>query len=111
MLRPHHGSKWPLRSCVNLPFLRVVATGAPDAQDLYCAWQRLREIDEAGALLIRPDGHVAWRAKSGADEHEAQNQLRQALEAILAKPLSDIQPVAPSANFTTAKHSAPELFA
>ena len=37
--------------------------------DLYCAWQRLREIDEAGVLLIRPHGDVAWRVKSGADEH------------------------------------------
>lgn len=96
---------------LKLPFLRVVVTGTPDAQDLYCDWQRVREIEEAGALLIRPDGHVAWRAKVGVSANDAADQLQQALEAILAKPLSDIQPMPPSANFTTAKHSAPEMFA
>ena len=42
---------------------RVVVTGSPEAQDLYCEWQRSREIEEAGAVLVRPDGVVAWRDK------------------------------------------------
>ena len=42
----------------NLPFLRIVVTGSLEAQDLYCEWQRVREIDEAGALLVRPLGRV-----------------------------------------------------
>jgi len=28
-------------------------------------WQRLREIEEAGALLVRPVGVVAWRNADG----------------------------------------------
>ena len=50
---------------LDLPFLRVVVTGSSEAQDLYCEWQRIREIEEAGALLVRPDGVVAWRDKDG----------------------------------------------
>jgi len=28
-------------------------------------WQRVREIEEAGALLVRPVGVVAWRNADG----------------------------------------------
>jgi hypothetical protein len=27
-------------------------------------WARLREVDTTGAVLVRPDRHVAWRAAS-----------------------------------------------
>jgi len=53
---------------LDLPFLRMVVTGSPEAQDLYWEWQRLREIEEAGALLVRPDGVVAWRDKVGTPD-------------------------------------------
>ena len=46
---------------LDLPFLRTVVIGQKTYQDLYCDWARLREIDEAGALLVRPDGFIAWR--------------------------------------------------
>ncbi|MEZ5256299.1 MAG: FAD-dependent monooxygenase [Ilumatobacteraceae bacterium] len=31
------------------------------------SWRRLCAIDDDGALLVRPDHHVAWRARSGPD--------------------------------------------
>ena len=69
---------------LDLPFLRAVVMGAKDAQDLYCAWARIREIHEAGALLVRPDGYVAWRQSAMVwDADEALRQLRDALSAIL----------------------------
>lgn len=69
---------------VSLPFLKAVMIGKPDMQDLYCDWQRVREIDEGGALLVRPDGHVAWRRHSAvANADIAENLLRAALAAIL----------------------------
>ncbi|NGO69421.1 FAD-dependent monooxygenase [Streptomyces boncukensis] len=37
-----------------------------------------------GALLVRPDGHVAWRAPHGADDADA--RFAQALRAVLARP-------------------------
>ncbi|GAB4423289.1 MAG: hypothetical protein OHK0015_00710 [Chloroflexi bacterium OHK40] len=29
--------------------------------DTYDDWARLREVDEDGCILVRPDAHVAWR--------------------------------------------------
>jgi 2,4-dichlorophenol 6-monooxygenase len=69
---------------LDLPFLRIVVTGSPEAQDLYCEWQRVREIDEAGALLVRPDGVVAWRDKKGTlDGEDATEKLSAAIRAVL----------------------------
>lgn len=44
--------------------LTVVAIGATcSAFDLEGRWEELRGIAPAGAILVRPDGHVAWRAE------------------------------------------------
>jgi 2,4-dichlorophenol 6-monooxygenase len=32
--------------------------------DLYYDWARLREVEEDGVLLVRPDKHIAWRSAS-----------------------------------------------
>lgn len=72
---------------LELPFLRTVVIGAKGAEDPYCAWARVREIDEAGALLVRPDGYVAWRQGSATwDDDEAVTQLQGALRAVLGTP-------------------------
>ena len=66
------------------PYLRVVVTGAQGTQDPYCEWQQRREIKEAGALLVRPDGIVAWRHTAAVhDVAEARRLLEQALDAVL----------------------------
>jgi len=33
-----------------------------DVLDTYDDWARTREVDESGAVLVRPDGYVAWRS-------------------------------------------------
>ncbi|HEY0507499.1 MAG TPA: FAD-dependent monooxygenase [Blastococcus sp.] len=68
-----------------LPFLSVVVIGAEGAQDVYGDWFRLREIEEAGALLVRPDGYVAWRHPGAQwDADAARDALRDAVSAVLA---------------------------
>ena len=48
----------------------------------------MREIHEAGALLVRPDGYVAWRQSNPVwDDAEALHQLQEALTAVLAQPV------------------------
>lgn len=75
---------------LDLPYLRAVVIGQPGVADPYCGWQRIRELPEAGALLVRPDGYVAWRhAESPAGVAEARELLASALGAILDKPLND----------------------
>jgi putative polyketide hydroxylase len=40
-------------------------------------------VDSDGAVLIRPDGYVAWRSRSGASD--AQKVLRAAIDAVLGR--------------------------
>ncbi len=71
---------------LDLPFLRVVVVGEPDAQDLYCNWARVREVAEAGALLVRPDGYVAWREIEAVhDAAAAREALARAVDHVLAR--------------------------
>jgi 2,4-dichlorophenol 6-monooxygenase len=52
-------------------------------QDLVGDWANAREIRDAGALLVRPDHHVAWRSEGMAADPEA--ELRRVLKTILNK--------------------------
>ncbi len=46
---------------VDVP-LRVVTIGDADCADLDGRWREVCGVDDAGALLVRPDQHVAWRS-------------------------------------------------
>lgn len=73
---------------LDLPFLRTVVVGEEGALDPYGYWNRIREIDEAGALLVRPDGYVAWRQRAAVwDDTTALHQLEEALAAVLGRSL------------------------
>ncbi len=88
------GQAWvEAAKALNLPYLRTVQIGTPGAQDVYCNWHAVREIEEAGALLVRPDGVVAWRQAQGVDggTEQAREALQQALAAVLAQPAA-VQP-------------------
>jgi len=50
--------------------------------DLYADWADRREIAEDGCLLVRPDGHVAWRCHSIAGERP-DTRLEEVLRSIL----------------------------
>jgi 2-polyprenyl-6-methoxyphenol hydroxylase-like FAD-dependent oxidoreductase len=41
--------------------LECISIGPPDLEDELEEWPRVSEIQATGAILIRPDGHVAWR--------------------------------------------------
>lgn len=69
---------------LNLPYLRTVVTGQGDTQDPYCEWQRHREMEEGGAILVRPDGVVAWRHSAALDDpKKAKDLLASALSQVL----------------------------
>lgn len=68
------------------PCLRTVVIGAPGALDAYYTWHRLREIDEDGALLVRPDGVIAWRSPRGpVSVDAASDALQRALRGVLGR--------------------------
>ena len=81
------GQAWvQAAQAMDLPFLRTVVIGTPGLQDVYCNWHAKREIEEAGALLVRPDGVVAWRHSQGlADAQQARQTLQEALDHLLGR--------------------------
>ncbi|SFR29561.1 2,4-dichlorophenol 6-monooxygenase [Lentzea waywayandensis] len=64
--------------------LRTVVIGPGRAvTDLYFDWSRLSGVDEDGAVLVRPDKHVAWRGTSLPADPEA--ELMSVLTTILSR--------------------------
>ncbi|QNK82009.1 FAD-dependent monooxygenase [Nakamurella sp. PAMC28650] len=47
---------------LGIALVAVVIGPGRDVTDLYFDWARLREVSESGAILVRPDTHVGWRA-------------------------------------------------
>lgn len=55
-----------------------------DWEDYYFEWSRLRGVDESGAVLVRPDRFVAWRAQEVlGSEEECAAKLGEVFKAIL----------------------------
>lgn len=62
--------------------LNIVVIGpGQKVTDLYFDWDRLREIPEEGAIVVRPDKHIGWRYESLPESPDA--VLREALSAML----------------------------
>jgi 2,4-dichlorophenol 6-monooxygenase len=58
-----------------------VGFGDVDHVDVRCAWLKQRGITPAGAVLVRPDRHIAFRAAGAATDPVA--ELGAAFEQIL----------------------------
>ncbi|MFE0522903.1 FAD-dependent monooxygenase [Streptomyces sp. NPDC058954] len=64
--------------------LRTVSIGAGgEYADADGGWAAVREITDTGALLVRPDQHVAWRSTDGAEDPE--QVLAQVFAALLER--------------------------
>ena len=57
-----------------------------DLYDPRCAWMGHRQITSEGAVLVRPDRFIAWRAPTAADDPFT--ELAGALSQILARPVA-----------------------
>ncbi len=68
-----------MRTGVNI-ICFVIGPGR-EVLDLYDDWARLREIDESGCVLVRPDGHVGWRQQTVAAD--CTTELARAMKQIL----------------------------
>jgi 2,4-dichlorophenol 6-monooxygenase len=66
---------------LGLPIVSHIIGPRQQWQDHYGDWARAREVDDAGVILVRPDHHVAWRAKRMAADPAA--ELRRVLKTIL----------------------------
>ncbi|WP_284945555.1 FAD-dependent oxidoreductase [Acidisoma cladoniae] len=71
------------RQAFGIDIAAVVIGPDRDYEDLYGSWAELRDIAEAGCLLIRPDMQIAWRAKAASAE--AERDLFAAIGSILGR--------------------------
>lgn len=60
---------------------QVAALGEYD--DVYAEWASIREVSDAGALLVRPDRVIAWRTHEAP--RDATEALRSAIKTVLAR--------------------------
>lgn len=68
---------------LGVPLETVVIGPGREVTDLYYDWAKLREVDESGAVLVRPDKHIAWRSMALPADPEA--ALRDALNRVLGR--------------------------
>ncbi|KAJ5279269.1 hypothetical protein N7478_004641 [Penicillium angulare] len=57
-----------------------------DFEDVYFDWARVRNVDETGCVLVRPDRFVSWRCnKIPDDERQCVEKLREVMLSILGR--------------------------
>jgi len=68
---------------LQVPLETVIIGPGREITDIYYDWARIREVDEDGVLLVRPDKHIGWRSMMmPADPEQA---LRDALTSLLIR--------------------------
>lgn len=53
---------------MDLPYLDVTQIGSRDYRDVYGTWNAKSEIHESGAVLVCPDGYMAWRYQDSTNK-------------------------------------------
>ncbi|MEV1294865.1 FAD-dependent monooxygenase [Pseudonocardia sp. NPDC049635] len=66
-----------------LPLTTIAVTPTGPVADLTGQWSRVRQVEDDGAVLVRPDGHVGWRSQGAVTDARA--TLRSALDEILRR--------------------------
>lgn len=56
---------------LEIPVRTVVIGPGQEYTDLYFDWERIRGVEEDGAVLVRPDKHVGWRMQRLSEDPEA----------------------------------------
>lgn len=53
-------------------------------EDVYYDWSRVRDVDDAGAVLVRPDRFIAWRSRRMLSSEEAcEEKLLKVMQSLL----------------------------
>jgi 2-polyprenyl-6-methoxyphenol hydroxylase-like FAD-dependent oxidoreductase len=83
LLTAPQGAAWrEAAAALHLDFDSIVIGG--DLRSEGGRWLEAYGLQEDGVVLVRPDGHVGWRARSGAAD--AANALSAAVASLLARP-------------------------
>ncbi|MEV6278918.1 FAD-dependent monooxygenase [Nocardia sp. NPDC051832] len=80
------GGSWEHAAAETAVVVHRIATSGPGLIDVHGRWAEAYGVTESGAVLVRPDGFIAWRSRSAADPPE--DSLGTVLRTILAQPVS-----------------------
>jgi 2-polyprenyl-6-methoxyphenol hydroxylase-like FAD-dependent oxidoreductase len=58
-------------NCMSVKCWSIGPPGEADLIDEQAVWPQLSEIEASGAVLVRPDGHVAWRCRHAPEDPAA----------------------------------------
>ncbi|HJE52754.1 MAG TPA: 2,4-dichlorophenol 6-monooxygenase, partial [Acinetobacter pseudolwoffii] len=78
------GKGWRLAAeALDLPYLDVIQIGSREYRDVYGTWNAKSEVHESGAVLVRPDGYVAWRYQDSTNaSFDYENTLKAVLKQV-----------------------------
>ncbi|MFI9581837.1 FAD-dependent monooxygenase [Streptomyces sp. NPDC052236] len=65
----------------SIPITAARIGNGAECADVDGSWAAVREISDEGAVLVRPDNHVAWRSMSGSEDPAG--ALRNAISLVL----------------------------
>ena len=72
----------------------AVGGGWVRMEDVDSAWHSTTQLPQGSAVLVRPDGHVAWRYRPGKEEEvgveRAAGVLERAMRVVLAGPAAQL---------------------
>lgn len=68
---------------LDLLYLDVIQIGSREYRDVYGTWNIKSETHESGAVLVRPDGYVAWRYQDSTnDAFDYESTLKAVLKQV-----------------------------
>ena len=81
--RPWRAAAMEAHRLAPMECLAIGRQAVADLVDVDDAWPAVAQLEPGGALLVRPDGHVAWRSRTLPDEPVP--ALQATLERLLAR--------------------------
>ena len=81
------GSKWKdaakaISEELKIPMVAYSIGYGQDCEDMYLDWSKIRNVDESGCVLVRPDYFVAWRCQKWEDG--GAEKLREVMKSVLS---------------------------
>jgi 2,4-dichlorophenol 6-monooxygenase len=86
LITDEYGQAWVaaaerLSAKYGIPINTAQVGQSPEMKDRDGQWEQVKQLKKGGAVLVRPDNFVAWRARRGTDG--SGKELESAFETLL----------------------------